>query len=70
MTVSKAQQRAKNKYDKEHYSIIGCKVKTETAEAFKQYAATNNTTVNALLSGFVSDCLADYAHDTPANTTK
>lgn len=58
MTVSAAQKRAKNKYDATHYSVIGCKIKTEIADQFRDYAIRNGTTVNALFTGFISDCLA------------
>lgn len=67
---SDAQRKAQNKYDSVHYSVLTAKVKSEDAAAFREYAARNNTTVNALLSGFVADCLADRANNAPENTTK
>lgn len=57
MTVSRSKRAANNKWDKENMKIVACKLKTEDAEAFKQYANDNGTTPNALLRGYVLKCL-------------
>ncbi len=57
MTVSRSKRAANNKWDKENMKIVACKLKTEDAEAFKQYANDNGTTPNALLRGYVFKCL-------------
>lgn len=62
---SDAQRKAQNKYDKSHYSVLTAKVKSEDAAAFREYAASNNTTVNALLSGFVLDCISGDPQPAP-----
>ena len=61
MTVSDAQKRASNKYNKEHMSTIGCKVKKEEAEAFKKYAAEQDKTSNAILKEYVYKCIGKDA---------
>ena len=53
MAVAKSQQRARDKWDKENMATLGCKVKKEHAEKFKQYAKLQGTTANALLKDFV-----------------
>lgn len=59
MAVSEAQKRASNKYNREHMATLGCKVKKEHAERFKQYAAEKGTTSNAMLSRYVLDCIGE-----------
>lgn len=54
---SEAQKRASNKYNLEHMSTLGCKVKKEDAQAFKEYAEERDTTPNALLRGYVYKCI-------------
>ena len=53
MAVAKSQQRARDKWDKENMATLGCKVKKEQAEQFKQYAKDQGTTANALLKDYV-----------------
>lgn len=53
MAVSKAQQIARDKWDKENMATLGCKVKKEEAEQFKLYAKEKGTTANALLKDYV-----------------
>lgn len=65
---SDAQRKAQNKYDKIHYSVLTAKVKSEDAAAFQEYAASNNTTVNALLSGFILDCISSDPSGTLSNS--
>ena len=57
MPPSNAQKKASNKYNMEHMSTLGCKVRKIDAEAFKKYAEENGTTANALLRGFVYKCI-------------
>lgn len=58
MPPSEAQKRASNKYNKEHMTTLGCKVKKAEAEEFREYAAANGTTTNALLKEFVLNCIS------------
>ena len=59
MPVSERQKAARNKWDAEHMTVIGCKLKVEEAERFKKYAKEHKTTVNALFSDFVRKCLSE-----------
>lgn len=49
-----AQRRAQNKYDAGHYKVLTCKVQATTADAFRDAAAANGSTVNAVLTDFVN----------------
>ena len=53
------QKAARNKWDAEHMKVIGCKIKAEEAERFKQFAKKHNTTVNALFIGFIRKCFSE-----------
>lgn len=46
--VTDAQKRANNKYQLKHYTVLGCKLKTEDAEAFKAACEAAGTTPNAV----------------------
>lgn len=43
-----SQQRAKNKYDAVHYTVVGCKIRKEDAEAFKEACKMRETSPNAI----------------------
>jgi hypothetical protein len=64
MAVSEAQRKASDKYIAAHMATIGCKLKKEQAAAFKEYCKEKGTTPNAVLVGFVLDCIKDR---TPAS---
>ena len=57
MAVSKSQQKARDKWDKENMATLGCKVKRDQAERFKLYAKEHGTTANALLRDFVLEVI-------------
>lgn len=57
MAPSEAQKRASNKYNKEHMSTLGCKVRKEQAEAFKEYAREQGKTTNTILKEYVLECI-------------
>ena len=57
MAVSEARKAANSKWDKEHMTTLGCKVKKEDAEAFKKYAAKHNKTANTVLKEYVFECI-------------
>lgn len=65
---TEAQRRAQNTYDAKTYATLTCKIKLEQAEAFRAYAAANGTTVNALLSGFVDQCLSGSTQQPHSST--
>lgn len=57
MTISEAQKKSRNKWDKENMTTLGCKVKKAEAEAFKEYAAGQGKTANTVLKEYVIQCI-------------
>ena len=57
MSPSEAQKRASNKYNLEHMSTLGCKVRKKEAEAFKSYCAVQGKTANTVLKEYVLTCI-------------
>lgn len=51
--VSESQKKARDKWDGENMATLGCKVKKEQAEKFKDYAKQKGSTANAMLKDFV-----------------
>ena len=43
-----AQKKATNKYDLEHFVVLGCKIKKSEAEEFKVECKKRNTSPNAV----------------------
>ena len=56
---SEAQKKSRNKWDKKNMATLGCKIRKEYAERFKQYAEDNGTTANALLKDFVMEKIGE-----------
>ena len=59
MAISEAQKRASNKYNLKNMSTLGCKVKKNQAEAFKEYAKEQGKTANTVLKEFVYECIGE-----------
>lgn len=59
MPVSNGQKKARDKWDKENMSVLGCKVKKSQAEKFKAVAAEQGKTANGLLKDFVLDTIGE-----------
>ncbi len=59
MAVSEAQKRASNKYNSQHMATLGCKVKKEEAQKFKEYAKSKHKTTNTLLKDYVLNCIKE-----------
>ena len=57
MSPSESQKRASNKYNLEHMSTLGCKVKKDEAEAFKKFCLSQGKTSNTVLKEFVFQCI-------------
>ena len=57
--VSDSQKKARDKWDAENMTTIGCKLKKEQAQRFKAYAVGQGTTVNALLKEFVLEIIGE-----------
>lgn len=54
---SEAQKRASNKYNLEHMATLGCKVRKDQAEAFKEHCKKQGKTSNTVLKEFVLECI-------------
>lgn len=65
MTVSRAKRASNNKWDKENMKIVACKIRSDKAEKFKEYAAKKQTTPNALLRSYIYDCIGEKAPEQP-----
>lgn len=59
MAVSNAQKKSRDKWDKANMSVLGCKVRKEQAEKFKQYAAEQGKTANAVLKDYVLEKIGE-----------
>lgn len=58
--VSRAKRKANDKWDHENMITLGCKVFKADAAAFKEYAAQQKKTANALLKEYVYSCLEKW----------
>lgn len=56
--VTDAQKRARNKYDREHMTVIGCKVRKNDAEAFRQACAAVGTNPSAVFRAAMREFMA------------
>lgn len=63
MAPSQAQKRASNKYNLEHMTTLGCKVRKEQATAFKEYCADRGKTSNTVLKDYVLECIGEQARE-------
>ena len=59
MAPSEAQKRASNKYNLEHMSTLGCKVRKAQAVAFKAYCQNQGSPSNTVLKDFVLGCIGE-----------
>lgn len=62
--VRESQRRAADAWDAKNMLTIGCKMRREIAEDFKQYATERQTTPSALIKAYVLQCLG-RTDDTP-----
>ena len=69
MAVSASQKKSRDKWDAANMAVLGCKVKKEQAERFKQHAAQQGTTANNLLKGFVLSSIGENDTGEPANNS-
>lgn len=49
-----ARRRAENKYMAAHYTVVACKIQTETADKFREACKADGKTINAVLTDFVN----------------
>jgi methylmalonyl-CoA mutase cobalamin-binding subunit len=66
MPLTDAQRRASNKYNLEHMTVLGCKVRKEDAEKFKKACAAKHTTPNEQFKKVVKAFIAEY-EETPSD---
>lgn len=59
MPVSESRKRASGKWDAEHMTILGCRVRRGVAEAFKSSCKAAGTTPNAVLLETVKNYIAN-----------
>ena len=55
--VRESQRRAADAWDAKNMLTIGCKMRREIAEEFKQYATDRRATPSALIKSYVLQCL-------------
>lgn len=60
MPIKESQKRASAKWDKENMTTLGCKVKKEEAEIFKEYADSKGKKANGILKEYVLKCNEEY----------
>lgn len=54
MALTDAKRRANNKYIAEHMTVLGCKIRKDKAEAFKQACKDAGTTPNAVFTAAIN----------------
>lgn len=65
MALTDAKRRANNKYIAENMTVLGCKVRKEKAEQFKQLCKANGTTVNAVFTAAMDEFMKQYGKEQP-----
>lgn len=58
--TSEAKRRANNKFDLKTYTVLGCKIRKEEAEAFKKACQELKTTPNEVFKKAISTFMATY----------
>lgn len=59
MALTDAQRRASNKYNLAHYTVVGCKIRKEEAEAFKQACKDRGTSPNEVFRQAIERFMED-----------
>lgn len=57
--LTEAKKKSNAAWDAKNMATIGCKLKKEQAEAFREYCTERGTTPNAELRKYVLDCIGD-----------
>lgn len=60
MALTDAKRRANNKYLKEHYTTLGCKVRKDVADKFRDACKANRTTPNAIFSAAMKSYIDEH----------
>ena len=64
MAITDAHKSANRKWDSKNMLTIGVRLKRDEAMAFKEYAARQGRTANAVLKDFVMTCIHAEQEDT------
>lgn len=59
LPVSDAKKKANARWDSENMATIGCKIKKNQAEKFKDYCRRQGKTSNAVLRDYVLECIGE-----------
>lgn len=70
MAISEAHKRANQKWDKENMMTLGVRLKKKDAMAFKEYAASQGRTANAILKDYVFSILYPEAAENAGEQEK
>ena len=68
MAISDAHKNANRKWDKQNMLTIGVRLRRDEAMAFKEYAARQGRTANAVLKDFVMACISPEQENTETNS--
>ena len=68
MAISDAHKNANRKWDKQNMLTIGVRLKRDEALAFKEYAARQGRTANAVLKDFVISCISPEQENPETNS--
>lgn len=63
MALTDAKRRANNKYIAEHMTVLGCKIRKDKAEAFKQACKDAGTTPNAVFTAAINAFMSSHRSD-------
>lgn len=63
MPVRESQKRAKNKWDAANTTVLGCKMRKEKAERFKEACREAGTTPNAVFTAAVDAFLTEHGEE-------
>lgn len=63
MALSEKKKLSNAKWDKKNMATLGCKVKKEEAEIFKEYADSKGKKANGILKEYVLKCNEEYLKD-------
>lgn len=62
MARSEARKRANNKWDAANMVVLGCKVRREKAEAFREACKGAGTTPNAVFTAALDAFMLEHGH--------
>lgn len=60
MALTDSKRRANNKYIAEHMTVLGCKIRKDDAEKFKNACAEAGTTPNAIFRRAIDEFMREH----------